>query len=94
MAGHLPLKVTNLHLKLVKEFKKNVRLQNAKFFDRFNVYGFVGYFQRLPDEYKMDEETGLKDCHIFFYCGDEQKDEYFEIHLDNKMKVNQVYLVM
>lgn len=94
MAGHLPLKTTNLHLKLVKEFKSNRELQTAAFFDRVEVDGFEGYFQRLPNKYNMDEETGLVDSQIFFFSGKQQEDEYFEIHLDNKMKINQVYLVM
>jgi hypothetical protein len=42
----------------------------------------------------MFEETGLEDSHIFFYCGNEMNDEYFEVHLDEKLKINQVYLVM
>jgi hypothetical protein len=42
----------------------------------------------------MDEETGLEDSHIFFYCGNVNKDEYFEVHLDKDLKINQVYLVM
>ena len=94
MAGHLPLVATDFHIKLVEEFKNNLTLQRAKFFDRIKIEGYEGYFQRLTDEYNMDEETGLKDSHIFFYCGNEKNDEYFEIHLDERLKVNQVYLVM
>ena len=94
MAGHLPLATTNFHVKLVEEFKNNRTLQTAKFFDRIRVEGFEGYFQRLTNEYNMDEETGLKDSHILFYCGNEQNDEYFEVHLDERLKINQVYLVM
>jgi len=94
MAGHLPLVLTNFHIELVEEFKKNFRLQRAKFFDRIKVKGFKGYFQKLPLEYNMDDETGLKDSHIFFFCGNELNDEYFEIHLDDRLKINIVYLVM
>jgi hypothetical protein len=94
MAGHLPLVTTDFHVKLVEEFKNNRALQTAKFFDRIRIKGFEGYFQRLPQEYDMFEETGLKDSHIFFYCGNEMNDEYFEVHLDEKLKINQVYLVM
>ena len=94
MAGHLPLIATDLHIKLVEEFKNNRTLQTSKFYDRVKVKGYKGYFQRLPLDYKMDEETGLVDSHIFFYCGDEQNDEYFEVHLDEKLKINQIYLVM
>lgn len=94
MAGHLPLVTTDFHVKLVEEFKNNTTLQTAKFFHRIRVEGFEGYFQRLTKEYDMFEETGLEDTHIFFYCGNEMNDEYFEIHLDFYLKINQVYLVM
>lgn len=94
MAGHLPLMTTDFHVKLVEEIKSNRKLQTSNFFDRVKIKGFKGYFQRLPLDYNMNEETGLIDEHIFFYCGDEMNDEYFEIHLDNKLKINQVYLVM
>jgi hypothetical protein len=94
MAGHLPLMTTDFHVKLVEEFKNNRTLQTNKFFDRLRIEGFEGYFQRLPMEYNMNDETGLVDSHIFFYCGNEMNDEYFEIHLDERLKINQVYLVM
>jgi hypothetical protein len=94
MAGHLPLVTTDFHVKLVEEFKNNRELQTAKFFDRIKIDGYEGYFQRLPNDYNMNEETGLTDSHIFFYCGNEMNDEYFEIHLDFYLKINQVYLVM
>jgi len=94
MAGHLPLVTTDFHVKLVEEFKNNKTLQTARFFDRIRIKGFEGYFQRLPEAYDMFEETGLEDSHIFFYCGNEMNDEYFEVHLDEKLKINQVYLVM
>jgi hypothetical protein len=94
MAGHLPLVTTDFHVKLVEEFKNNRTLQMAPLFERIRVEGFEGFFQRLTDEYNMDEETGLEDSHIFFYCGNTKKDEYFEVHLDKDLKINQVYLVM
>jgi hypothetical protein len=95
MAGHLPLVTTDFHVKLVEEFKNNRELQTAKFFDRIKIDGYEGFFQRLPNDYNMDEETGLTDSHIFFYCGIEDNDNYnFEIHLDFYLKINQVYLVM
>ena len=94
MAGHLPLVTTDFHVKLVEEFKNNRNLQTSKFFDRVRVEGFEGFFQRLTNEYNMVEETGLEYSHIFFYCGNEQDDEYFEVHLDERLKINQVYLVM
>ena len=95
MAGHLPLQIIDFHIKLVEEFKNNRELQTAPFYDRIKVNGFEGYFQRLPtDEYNMDEETGLVDDQVFFFCGNEAEDEYFEIHLNDRLKVNQVYLVM
>lgn len=94
MAGHLPLVTTDFHIKLVEEFKNNKTLQTAPFFDRVRVEGFEGYFQRLPEAYDMFEETGLEDSHIFFYCGNEQNDEYFEVHLNERLKINQIYLVM
>jgi hypothetical protein len=94
MAGHLPLVTTNFHVKLVEEFKNNRTLQVAPLFVKVRVEGFEGYFQRLPEAYNMFEETGLEDSHIFFYCGNEMNDEYFEIHLDFYLKINQVYLVM
>jgi len=94
MAGHLPLVTTDFHVKLVEEFKNNRQLQTNKFFDKLRINGFEGYFQRLPMEYNMNDETGLIDSHIFFYCGNYMDDEYFEIHLDEKLKINQVYLVM
>lgn len=94
MAGHLPLVTTDFHVKLVEEFKNNKQLQTNEFFDRLRIEGFEGYFQRLPMDYNMNEETGLEDSHIFFYCGNEMNDEYFEVHLDERLKINQIYLVM
>jgi hypothetical protein len=94
MAGHLPLVTTDFHVQLVEEFKNNKVLQNANVFDKIKVDGYEGFFQRLSNDYNMDEETGLTDSHIFFYCGNEKNDEYFEIHLDFYLKINQVYLVM
>jgi len=94
MAGHLPVATTKLHTKLVEEFKGNNILREAEPFKTVRVEGFEGFFQRLTDEYNMDEETGLEDSHIFFYCGNTKKDEYFEVHLDKDLKINQVYLVM
>jgi hypothetical protein len=94
MAGHLALVTTDFHVKLVEEFKNNRELQSAPLFEKVMVVGFEGYFQRLPEAYDMFDETGLEDSHIFFYCGNEMNDEYFEIHLNDKLKINQVYLVM
>ena len=94
MAGHLPIPTTKKHLRLIKEFKTNETLRTAPLFDKVKVEGINGYFQRLPEAYDMFEETGKEDTYIFFYVGDESKDEYFEIHLDEKFKVNQIYLVM
>jgi len=94
MAGHLPLVTTKFHMRLVDEFKNNKQLQTIKFFDKLRINGFEGYFQRLPMEYNMNDETGLIDTYIFFYCGNEMDNEYFEIHMDERLKINQVYLVM
>jgi uncharacterized protein YxeA len=94
MAGHLPIATTRKHLRLIKEFRTNEKLQKAPLFERVRVEGINGYFQRLPEAYDMFEETGKEDTHIFFFCGNENKDEYFEVHLNEEFKVNQVYLVM
>jgi hypothetical protein len=94
MAGHLPIATKRRHLRLIKEFRTNEKLQTAPFFERVRVEGINGYFQRLPEAYDMFEETGKEDTHIFFFCGNEEKSEYFEIHLDEEFRVNQVYLVM
>jgi hypothetical protein len=95
MAGHLPIPTTRKHLRLIKEFKKNEEIQKAPIYRQIRVEGIAGYFQRLPVlGYNMDEEHGKKDFEIFFFCGNEEKNEYFEIHLDEEFKINQVYLVM
>jgi hypothetical protein len=95
MAGHLPIATKRRHLRLIKEFRNNEEIQNAPFYRRVKVEGVNGYFQRLPVlGYNMDEEHGKKDFEIFFFCGNEQNNEYFEIHLNEEFKINQVYLVM
>ena len=94
MAGHLTLTATTFHSRLAEEFKNDLFLQTSNFYDRVKAEGFEGTFQRLTSEYSMVEETGVKESHIFFYVGNEQNEEYFEIHLDEEFKIIQVYLVM
>lgn len=94
MAGHLPLATTEFHSRLAAEFKNDLFLQTSEFYVRIKAEGFEGSFQRLTEEYSMSEETGVKESHIFFYVGNEKNEEYFEIHLDDKFEILQVYLVM
>ena len=95
MAGHLPLVTTDFHVKLVEEFKNNRTLQMAPLFERIRVEGFEGYFQKLPvSEYLMDEEHGKTDKYVLFFYKLTDDQYSYEVHLDEKLNVNEVYLVM
>lgn len=90
MAGHLPIKTTNKHILLVDEIKS--KLKELEYFKRVpSERG--GYFQRLDESYKMDEEHGLKDDEIVAYVP-EGGQSIDEIHLNSDMEINIVYLVM
>ncbi len=92
MAGHLPIPTTRFHKGIVNSFKNKHDIKTVKFFERFpttdNIFPYV---QRLTSDYRMDEDHGLIDDEIIAYS---KQDKIFEIHLDNKGKINQVYLVM
>ncbi len=92
MAGHLPIQITKQHLRLIDVIKNSDSITKAKHFERVIIGD--SYFQRLPLEYNMNDETGLIDEEIIFYRGDESKYEYFEFHFGKDFKLNQIYLVM
>ena len=90
MAGHLPIATTKEHRNLVKELVD--RLKSLNFFIKIHCPK-GGYFMRLDDNYRMDEEHGLKDDEIFSYTP--AHGEYIlEIHLDSDKNINQVYKVL
>jgi hypothetical protein len=98
MAGHLPIIATKFHEGLKLAFVRNPELNRANHFDKIEVEGYGGYFQKLPtDEYEMSCETGLHDIAVFSFTPDDGNDVH-EVHLgrakDFKIIINQVYLVM
>lgn len=92
MAGHLPIGITMFNLALMTEARKELENTNG-FYKRVTLSRFPSYSaMKLPvDEYNMDEETGMVDSEIFAVS--RQKDT-LEFHLDDKGKINQIYLVM
>jgi len=92
MAQHTPIPTTTFHKGIVNSFKKKHDIKTVKFFERFpTTDNIFPYMQRLTPDYRMDEEHGLIDDEIIAYS---TQDKILEIHLDNKGKINQVYLVM
>lgn len=92
MAGHLPVKTTMFRLALIEEAKNE--LQDIKEnFKRVPLTRFKKYrAMRLPvEDYNMDDETGLEDSSVISV---ERDKDILEFHLDNKGKLNAIYLVM
>ena len=94
MAGHLPIGQAG--------FDQNIKLQ-------FNVAGIESLVdferrtdilkdiivQKLPvSEYLMDEEHGKTDKYVLFFYKLTDDQYSYEVHLDEKLNVNEVYLVM
>ena len=94
MAGHLPIGQAG--------FDQNIKLQ-------FNVAGIESLVdferrtdilkdiivQKLPvSEYLMDEEHGKTDKYVLFFYKLTDDQYSYEVHLDENLKINQVYLVM
>jgi len=97
MAGHLPVE-TNKQKELLSDlwkFLDEQPLKDMKLFDRYKSNGLT--FQRLSEEYFMDEN----DKHVisvypitFEVFGEVQEGANAEIHLDESLEINQIYMVM
>jgi hypothetical protein len=96
MAGHLPIGKAGFDMLIGKgkPFKRIDILRLNDFQKEFNEK--LGcYTQKLPtNEYRMDEEHGLKDHFVIYFYKPDEAEFSYEVHLDNQLKINQVYLVM
>ena len=93
MAGHLPIKTKTFHVNKLEEYRKMVKDIKSEPFYKRRTSAKGGYFCRLPKEYFMDEEHGLKDDDVICYTPPSMGCIY-EIHLDSNGDINMVYLVM
>lgn len=97
MAGHLPVEI-NEQKELISDLWKFLDenpIKKMNLFERYKSNGLT--FQRLSDEYFMDEN----DKHVisvypvtFEVFGETQEGAIAEIHLDESLKINQIYMVM
>ena len=91
MAGHLPIKLDRMHLKIIMQ-AIDLESEKQKPFERIKQKD-DSFFQLLTKEYEMNEEHGKIDDLIFSYTPN-TLDKIYEYHLDERGNVNQVYLVM
>ena len=96
MAGHLPIGKGGFDLLIGKgkPFKRIdiTRLNDyqREFNEKLNCFT-----QKLPtNEYRMDEEHGKKDHFVVYFYRTNEPEFSYEVHLDNQLNVNEVYLVM
>ena len=92
MAGHLPVQNTMFRLALLTEAIKDIK-EVTEPYKRVQLKQFTKYSaMRLPvKEYNMDEETGLVDSEVIAVS---RQEDTLEFHLDEKGKINAIYLVM
>ena len=91
MAGHLPIELDRMHLKIIMQ-AIDLEIEKQKPFERIKQKD-DSFFQLLTKEYEMNEEHGKIDDLIFCYTPN-TLDKIYEYHLDKRGNVNQVYLVM
>jgi hypothetical protein len=89
MAGHLPIPTDETLEKILKSFLKKQSIYLMPYYQRYEHSN--GKMYRLPKEYFMDEEHGLKDEEVIALS---YEDKIYEYHLDKDLKINQIYLVM
>lgn len=96
MAGHLPIGKAGFDMLIGtgKAFKKR-DIVYLKDFQRVPNEKLGCHVQRLPvNEYRMDEEHGLKDQYVIYFYKLDDSGYSYEVHLDKDLKINEVYLVM
>lgn len=91
MAGHLPIELDRMHLKIIMQ-AIDLEIEKQKPFERIKQKD-DSFFQLLTQEYEMNEEHGKIDDLIFSYTPN-TLDKIYEYHLDERGNVNQIYLVM
>lgn len=91
MAGHLPIELDRMHLKIIMQ-AIDLEIEKQKPFERIKQKD-DSFFQLLTKEYEMNEEHGKIDDLIFCYTPN-TLDKIYEYHLDERGNVNQIYLVM
>jgi len=97
MAGHLPIGQGGFDHLIKLQFTKEGIESLVAYERRTDILKDITV-QRLPvDEYYMDDEHGKVDKYVihFEYRNREMLYYYsYEVHLDEDLNINQVYLVM
>ena len=89
MAGHLPIPTDETLKYFLKSFLKKQFIYLMPYYQRYDHGN--GKVYRLPKEFFMDEEHGLKDDEVIVLS---YMDKSYEYHLDKDLNINQIYLVM
>jgi hypothetical protein len=94
MAGHLPIGQGGFdHLIKLQFTKENIE-SLVDFENNTNILKDITV-QRLPvNEYYMDDEHGKVDKYVIYFYKLDVDDYSYEVHLDEDLNINQVYLVM
>jgi len=94
MAGHLPIGQGGFdHLIKLQFTKENIE-SLVDFENNTNILKDITV-QRLPvNEYYMDDEHGKVDKYVIYLYKSDIDDYSYEVHLDEDLNINQVYLVM
>jgi hypothetical protein len=96
MAGHLPIGKGGFDLLIGKgkPFKR-IDITRLKDYQREFNEKLNCFTQKLPtNEYRMDEEHGKKDHFVVYFYRQDDPNFSYEVHLDNELNINEVYLVM
>lgn len=94
MAGHLPIGQGGFDHLIKLQFTKEAIESLVDFERRTDILKGITV-QRLPvDEYYMDDEHGKVDKYVIYFYKLDVDDYSYEVHLDEDLNVNQVYLVM
>ena len=94
MAGHLPIGQGGFDHLIKLQFTKKSIESLVDFEKNTNILKDTTV-QRLPvNEYYMDDEHGKVDKYVIYFYKLDIDDYSYEVHLDEDLNINQVYLVM
>jgi hypothetical protein len=94
MAGHLPIGQAGFDQNIKLQFTVEGIESLVDFERRTDILKDI-IVQKLPvSEYFMDEEHGKTDKYVLFFYKLTDDQYSYEVHLDEKLNVNEVYLVM
>ncbi len=94
MAGHLPVGQAGFDQSIKLQFTAESIEGLTDFERRSDILKDI-IVQKLPvSEYAMDEEHGKTDKYVLFFYKLTDDQYSYEVHLDENLNVNEVYLVM